>query len=274
MPRAISLATLFQLGSAPAGDGDPKLVPYLPDQGDTPAGAVIVLPGGGYRYLAEHEGEPVARAFNARGLHAFVLHYRVAPHRYPAPQQDVLRAVRLVRHHAAEFGIDPNQIAVCGFSAGGHLAGCSGLLDDEIPDDSGDEVSRESGRPDALILGYPAVTFTGEYGRIGSPGNLLGERSADETLLQKLSLQRRVTAAMPPTFIWHTADDQTVSVRHSLALAEAAWQAKVDCALHIFPRGKHGLGLAADHPDLAVWPDLAVAFLRTRCRFHTAGPRP
>ena len=248
------------------GEHQPTLE-LFPLDTDLAADTVLVLPGGGYGYTSPREADRVAYAFNQQGFQAAVLYYRVAPRRYPEPQQDALRAIRLLRAHAAEWRLG-SRLAVCGFSAGGHLAACCGTIRKEIDADAGDDADRMETRPDALILGYPVISLTA-FGHPGSSRNLTGQESETE-LWRRLDLQNRVTAETPPSFLWHTATDQSVSRRNSLAFAEALWQAGVPAELHVFSRGPHGLSLAARYPEAAKWVELAGNFLRQVCGFETA----
>ena len=231
------------------------------------ADTVLVLPGGGYAYTSPREADRVAYAFNQQGFQAAVLYYRVAPRHFPEPQQDALRAIRLLRAHAEEWKLG-SRIAVCGFSAGGHLAASCGTIWKEIDADAGDDADRMECRPDALILGYPVITLTG-FGHMGSSRNLTGQESETESW-RRLNLQDRVTAETPPSFLWHTATDGAVNRRNSLAFAEAAWQAGVPAELHVFSRGPHGLSLATQFPEEKNWVALAGNFLHLVCGFETA----
>ena len=189
IPLEIPLWAQDVPGFDPAiGQPAPGLTPCLVEGA---RGAVIVLPGGGYAMRADHEGLPVAEMLNRAGISAFVLSYRVAPYRDPVPLLDVRRALRLVRHHRAQLGIE--RVGVLGFSAGGHLAGCAALLEDGWAGDpqSADPVERESARPDAAVLCYPVVTGL-EHAHRGSFENLLGGRADDPNELRRLSLELRV----------------------------------------------------------------------------------
>ena len=239
-------------------DDQPCLAPYLLGDGRV-SGAVVVCPGGGYALRADHEGEPVARWLNRLGLAAFVLSYRVAPHRHPAPLRDAQRAIRLVRYRSADWNIDPARIAILGFSAGGHLAATAATNWDHGDSDASDEVERLSSRPDALVLSYPVISF-GASAHLGSMHNLLGNDPPPE-LRRRLSAETQVTARTPPTFLWHTADDQAVSVEHSLLFAHALAQHRVPFACHVYPHGAHGLGLAEHDPELHTWTAHCARFL-------------
>lgn len=244
---------------AALGQPEPTLTPYLCENDGKKRGCVIVFPGGGYGGRAPHEGEPISRMINEAGVHSFVLNYRVAPYRHPAELGDALRAVRFVRYHADEFGIDPNKIGVLGFSAGGHLAVTASELYDYGRDD-GDEIDKVSSRPDAGIFCYPVVSFK-KYRHCGTRTNLLGEKEFDEELQTLLSGELSVPDDMPPVFIWHTMEDQAVHIRNSLDLCAALKEKNIPCEMHIFPYGVHGLGLAQSNPDVAQWAGLLQNWL-------------
>jgi len=245
---------------SPEDDFHPWLEVYLVDT-EVPQSAVLICPGGGYTMRAPHEAAPIAQCCNAAGFHAFVVHYRVAPHRHPAPLLDASRALRLIRHHATDWHVDPTHVALCGFSAGGHLAASLGVhfgLDVLNTEDELDDVDC---RPDALILAYPVISTSKTIGHQGSFASLLGP-NPDQELLALMSLENQVTPQTPPTFLWHTADDQVVPVQNSLAFAEALAAEGVPFELHIYPHGPHGLGLSAADPHVATWMSLSVEWLR------------
>lgn len=253
--------------SVPYAQGDsledrPAITPYLVEEADSTESraAVVVLPGGGYGFRADHEGEPIARWLNSLGLHAFVLDYRVAPYQHPVPLTDAKRAIRLVRARAGEWNIDPTRIGILGFSAGGHLASSAGTHVDPGDPEAADPIDRVSSRPDFMLLCYPVITM-GEFTHQGSKDNLLGP-DPDEELVRLMSSELQVTADTPPTFIWHTTDDGAVPVENALLFASALSRAKVSFELHSFRTGNHGLGLAKDHPEAYVWPELAARWLK------------
>lgn len=237
----------------------PLLTPFLPS-GDGPFAAIIVCPGGGYQMRADHEGAPIAEWLVSLGIAAFVVDYRVAPHRHPVPLHDAQRAIRTVRTRATEWSIDPARIGILGFSAGGHLAATAGTQWDPGDPTATDPVRQASSRPDVMVLCYPVISFMLACHR-GSLINLLGE---EVTLEQRraLSAELQVTRETPPAFIWHTADDAAVDVDNALVMASALRQHGVDFGLHVFPQGAHGLGLAPNDPEVAVWTDLCATFLR------------
>lgn len=246
-------------GALGTADTDrPTLTPYLAPAEKGSGAAVVVCPGGGYGGLASHEGKDYANWLNEIGVHAFVLKYRLGSHGYRHPRmlEDVSRAVRMVRAKGAEWMVDSKRVAVMGSSAGGHLASTLLTHFDLGRPDATDAVDRQSCRPDLGILCYPVISL-GQFTHQGSKRNLLGENPRPE-LVKALSNELQVTQDTPPTFLWHTAEDQAVPVENSLLFAEALRAAKVPFALHVFERGRHGIGLANGHPwtiALKFWLD-------------------
>lgn len=240
------------------GKETPYMTAHLAGSGSAPA--IIIFPGGGYARRADHEGEPVAKWLNSLGIHAFVVQYRTAPYRHPVPLLDAARAIRLVRHKAESWNVDPQRVGVLGFSAGGHLASTLATKYDHGTAGAADPVEQQPSRPDLLVLGYPVITF-GEHRHEGSMENLLGAGSSGEQRLF-LSNERHVTKETPPVFLWHTADDEPVPVENSLLFAAALSRAAVPFDLHIFESGRHGLGLAADHKEASKWTAVCEDWLR------------
>lgn len=244
-------------------------IDFFPCDGATsPLGAVLVLPGGGYTHRALHEGDPVARKFNALGFHAFVLQYRVMPDKYPAAQLDVFRAIKIIRSRAAEFRINPEQIAVLGFSAGGHLAACAGVLCNKLDEKCGDAADEFSNRPNALVLCYAVASVTETYIKTGKAlpeGIAYCEKDGSPIDPDKL-----VTSATPSAFVWHTAQDPVVPANASVLFAQAMWKCGNICDLHVFPCGPHGQGLWLGSPDASQWPRQAAVFLQKRAGFTAA----
>lgn len=227
---------------------------------------VIVLPGGGYGVVAKSEGEPVALAFLNAGVQAFLLEYSVAPARWPQQLLEAASAIAWLRANAAKYGVDPHKIAVCGFSAGGHLAGCAANLWSHAAIEKKLGLTGEQARPDAAILSYPVITM-GEFGSDMTRSNLFGEApTAPET-----SLESSVTDRNPPTFLWATYTDGSVPVENSLMYANALRVHDVPFELHIFDKGPHAMGLATgesawqeDHTDhrASTWHPLCVSWLK------------
>ena len=217
-------------------------------------GAVVVAPGGGYVRKAPHEGPAYARMLKDAGISAFVLDYRVNPCHCMAPLADMQRAVRTVRSLGYE------KVAVMGSSAGGHLACTAAVRYDRGIPGSPDPIDHFSCRPDALISCYSVVSF-GPFAHEGSRRALLGDRAEDPDLIDHFSAEKHVTPDTPPSFLWHTADDGSVPCENSLLLAGALSANRVPFELHIFPHGPHGLGLAAEYPDVSIWASLCVRWL-------------
>jgi len=240
------------------GQEAPGLAAYVP-QGAK--GAVVVFPGGGYNHLAAHEGEPVAQWLNTLGVAAFVLNYRVKPYGHPYPWMDATRAVRTVRARAAQWGFAPDKIAVLGFSAGGHLAATISTRHDAGAPASDDPIERVSSRPDAAVICYGVTTFDTRYYHGGSARALFGD-SPSEQDLQDYSAEKQVTQRTPPAFLWHTADDASVPLMNSLLYAGALQACGVAVELHVFPHGRHGLGLANDDPVVGQWKGLCATWLQ------------
>lgn len=230
--------------------------------------AVVVCPGGGYGGLAmDHEGHQIAAWLNARGISAFILRYRLGTHGYHHPVQrgDVLRAIRTVRAQAAEQGIDAARIGVWGFSAGGHLASTAATHFDAGQPEAVDPIDRVSSRPDFAILCYPVITMDEAFTHKGSRRNLLGaDRYEDASLVELLSNEKRVTSQTPPTFIFHTTEDQAVPVENALRFfAALRAQGVAASEMHIYQKGRHGVGLAQDDPILSSWPARLQDWLST-----------
>ncbi|MDD6309391.1 MAG: alpha/beta hydrolase [Clostridia bacterium] len=242
------------------GQPETEIIPYLLE-GDAVRPCVIVFPGGGYTHRAYHEGEPVAQWLNSIGIHAFVLEYRIHPYTYKAILADALRAVRFVRYHAAEFGIDPQKIGTLGFSAGGHLASCTAFCYDMAELNENDPVDKVSSRADLSVLCYPVVSLA-SYANHGSRESFLGDEMNNWTLIRRFSAEENVTENTPPIFMWHASDDLAVPVENSLQLATALRRKSIPFALHVYPFGGHGKGLATDLPMMSAWADTCAEWLR------------
>lgn len=243
----------------------PTLRVFTAPPGTASGTAVIVCPGGGYEKLAmDHEGKQIAEWLNSHGVAAFVLKYRLGPrYRHPAPLQDAQRAVRYVRLHAKELNVAPERIGMWGFSAGGHLTATAGTHFDAGDNQAVAPIARLSSRPDFLILAYPVITFTAEYTHKGSRRALLGE-NPDPRLMENLSNDLRVTPQTPPTFLFHTDEDSGVPPENSVAFYLALRKAKVPAELHIYEKGKHGVGLAPKDPILSTWSARLSDWLKVR----------
>ncbi len=250
-------------GAQGAADQDKPSLTLYPATGPAkiPTG-VVVCPGGGYAHLAmDHEGVQIAAWLNNLGISAYVLKYRLGPkYHYPIELWDAQRAIRYVRSHAVDFGIHPDRIGIWGFSAGGHLASTV-ATHFASSDGEADPIDRQSDRPDFAILSYPVITMLEPYVHLGSRRNLLGDKP-DPALVQLLSNELQVTTRTPPTFLFHTTEDQVVPVENSVNYYLALRKAGVPVEMHIYQKGKHGVGLAAADPILRAWPGQLAAWLR------------
>ena len=206
--------------------------------------SVLICPGGGYGMVSDRENEPIALAFLALGYNAFVLRYSTAnmnEEKYPTQLLESSAALAYIRRNCEKYHVKSDSIAVCGFSAGGHMAAMLGTLwnEDVVIERLGIEFGEN--RPDGMILAYPVIT-SGEFAHRGSFNNLIGDPQS-EKLLYKLSLENSVGEHTPPAFIWHTLTDQSVPVENSLIFATAMKNANIPFELHIYPDGPHGLSL-------------------------------
>lgn len=230
---------------------------------------ILICPGGGYERTSYREGEPTALHFLSRGYHACVLRYSVAPVRFPVQVLEVGRAFGIIRENAGAWKVDMERIVVQGSSAGGHLAACYGAFWDQDFLQAGAKGQKEAGKPRGIMLSYPVITADPKYAHMGSFKCLLGEDY--EAQAEKVSVEKQVTRAMPPCFIWHTMEDNTVPVENSLMLAAELHRQGIPAELHIFPEGEHGLSLASPvverengqgiQAKCARWIELADAWL-------------
>ena len=231
--------------------------------------AVLVIPGGGYEMTSDREAEPIAIRFLTAGFNAFVLRYSVWPSVFPTALLEAAEAMRQIRQNAAQWHVNPNHIAVLGFSAGGHLAA-------NLATSASDDVMREHGydpdavRPNALMLAYPVIT-SGPLAHRGSFDHLLGDKKADQQALDAVSIEKHIDAATPPVFVWHTMPDDCVPVDNTLMLIQACKAAGVSVEAHLFPQGGHGLALGTEETAwhgtdgmekcVQSWPQLAFQWI-------------
>jgi len=259
-------------GTAPEAKGAacndiPALTIFEPRQGSANGSAVIIFPGGAYQHLAgDLEGREVADWFTARGFRAFILSYRLSSNGYllPVPLLDARRAIQTVRARALDYHISPNHIVVIGFSAGGHLAGLAGTQ--FVPGDpnADDSVDRVSSRPDYLVLGYPwldAITTDTTYLSYCKILNIMDQCDA---LRAKYDPVLFVSKDTPPTFIYQTFTDKTVSPGATVEFYQALFKAGVPSEMHVFANGGHGSGLGKGDPALDQWPNLLENWLRAQ----------
>ena len=244
---------LWPPGQVPGARGDgtndvPTLTVFLPEGGRGQGSAMVICPGGGYGGLAPHEGRDYALFLNREGVACFVLKYRLGSHgyRHPAMLHDAARAVRLVRSRAKEWGVDGGRVGIMGSSAGGHLASTLITHFDAGQPGAADAVERESSRPSVGVLCYPVITL-GAFTHQGSKRNLLGPEP-DPALVENLSNEKQVRRDGPPVFVWHTVEDTAVPVENALLFADGLRRAGVPFDLHVYEKGRHGIGLRASPP--------------------------
>ncbi|MEM4512900.1 MAG: alpha/beta hydrolase [Ignisphaera sp.] len=249
--------------------------------------AVIICPGGSFLYTSDREAEPVAMAFLSKGYHAFVLRYTTTDMGvkkvYPDIIYDLANALTLIRHNTNEWGIDPDKIAIIGFSAGGALAALYSVNWHRDWLSSSHNVSKENLKPNAVILAYPAALdyitmYEALKKRSGSAvevfhriiSALLGAADIPVEKLKEVSAVYHVDQNTPPTFIWSTADDSIVPVESIITYVKALVEKGVPFELHIFDKGVHGLSLAnrttARNPEqinlyVSKWVELALNWL-------------
>jgi acetyl esterase/lipase len=252
------------LAKGGGADDSPAISLYLP-AARKPTPGIVICPSGEYMALSmDHDGRHVAEWLNKLGIAAFVLKYRVAPaYHYPVPLLDAQRAVRYVRSNASLYNVVPNEIGIMGFSAGGHLAALAATHFDVGKTPPSDRIDRMSSRPDFLVLAYPMITCSEAFRPAGMCSNLLGDHP-DPKLVDAVSNEKQVTPNTPPTFLFHTYDDPTVSVENSLAFFSALHKAGVPAELHIYEHGAHGVGLAEDDPVLSTWQKLLENWFQQR----------
>lgn len=224
----------------------PNLRAFIhPDDGITRS-CMLVVPGGGYCMCTPFEGEAVALEYYGRGMNTFVLTYTtditMSVPLKKQPMHDLSRAIRFIRKNSEKYHIAPEKVALCGFSAGGHLCACCAVHFDEEKDVN-DIYAGISDRPDAVLLGYPVIT-SGEYTHIWSIQALIG-KNPSENELAYFSAEKNVKENTPPCFIWQTLQDSLVPVENSYLFARALREKKIKFAHYVFPEGDHGLSLAA-----------------------------
>jgi acetyl esterase/lipase len=236
----------------------PDIAVYLPSKRFATGQAVVICPGGGYWVLAyDLEGTDIARYLNSIGVAAIVLKYRlptygncIEPHK--APLMDAQRAMRLVRHHAAKWNINPAKIGIMGFSAGGHLASTLGTHFDYGNKAATESVEKESCRPDFMILMYPVISFSDSSMHVGSREALLGKDS-DPALVKYYSSELQVQDDTPPAFFVHADNDKGVPVENTLLMYKALRARHIPAELHILSEGEHGFGLGGHNEHIASW---------------------
>lgn len=227
--------------------------------------AMLVIAGGGYKYVSEREKEPVAMKFLEKGYNVFVLDYSVAPNHFPTQLIEGAMAIAYVKKNAKQLGVDKNHVGAIGFSAGGHLCGMLGTMFDDAQVLSALKNNAKYCRPDAVILSY-AVLINGEKTNQATMQNISG---GDEELKNYLSLEKKVTPYSSPAFIWTTVQDTCVPMESSLSMALAYRKAGVPFEFHAFEVGGHGLSVCSkesNRVNVAVqkWLDLAFTWLELK----------
>ena len=212
--------------------------------------AVLICPGGGYRFCSNTEAEPIALAYLAAGFNTFVLDYSVTSaatgeegKKFPGQLIEAAMAMKFIKDNAERFHTDPNYVFVNGYSAGGHLAASLGILYNSNYVKDAIDMPENYVRPAGMILSYPVIT-SGKYAHKGSFANILHDEVNDEDKRREVSLETRVDENTVPAFIWHTRTDTTVPIQNSLLLASALAENAIPFEMHVYPDGPHGLSLA------------------------------
>ncbi len=224
--------------------------------------AVIYAPGGGYvRVAAGVNGGEVVRWLNRIGVTVFLLKYRHADYGQPAPLRDALRAVRVVRSRAEEFGVHAERVGMLGGSAGGHLTASAGTLFAAPEGKTGAALDAVSGRPDFMVLVFPVISMQDAFGHGTSRRALLGENPSAE-LKHRWSVEEQVTKETSPTFLVHSSEDTTVVVENSLLFYQAMRRAKAPIEMHLYAKGPHGSGMDPKLGPTAEWPKHCESWMR------------
>lgn len=233
--------------------------------------AILIFPGGGYEYCSDRENEPVVSVFFSKGFQVFVLKYSVMQEALNMqPLKDAAAAMLAIRENAKQWNVLADKVAVCGFSAGGHLAGSIGVLAKRPELLKQLKTTTEAILPDALILSYPVIT-SGEYAHRGSFRNLTGF-DQEEEISRSYSLEKHVDATTPPTFIWHAVDDGAVPVENAIMFIQALRKHNVPFECHLFEKGGHGMSVCNQevdcvNPHCAHWIELCTEWLCERFDF-------
>jgi len=246
----------------------PRREVYLPTKQIATGQAVVIFPGGGYGILAyDWEGTDFAKWLNSQGIAGIVVKYRLPISQSlinpkEVPLLDAQRALRLVRHHAEIWNIDPEKVGVMGFSAGGHLASTLSTQFSYELERTKDKIDNISARPDFSILVYPVITFQDQYTHGGSRKNLLGEKPSQE-LIDRFSNEKNVNANTPPTFLVHAQDDLAVPVENSLLYYQALRANEVSASLHLYPSGGHGFAFGMGKGTVENWRLVLLDWIKT-----------
>ena len=245
----------------------PQIEVFLPSKQMRTGQAVVIFPGGGYHILAyDWEGRDFAKWLNTQGIVGIVVKYRLPDSQSltnpkEVPLLDAQRAVRLARHHAIEWNINPSNIGVMGFSAGGHLASTVSTQYSHEVDRPKDAIDTLSARPDFSVLAYPVISFVDAAVHSGSRKNLIGENPSEE-LMKRFSAELNVDANTPPAFLVHAQDDTGVPIENSLLYYQALNRHKIPASLHIYPNGGHGFGFGLGKGPVDGWRNVLLDWLQ------------
>lgn len=243
----------------------PTITAYVPEK---PNGVgILVIPGGGYeRVVLDKEADELSSWLNGEGITYFVLKYRLPKNNHEnkeiVPLQDAQRAMRIIRSHSKDWGINTQKIGVMGFSAGGHVASTLANKYDEEVYKKSNKIDEISARPDFQILGYPVITMTEPYAHKGSRKYLLGE-NPDLDLIEKFSMEKNVHKNTPMAFIMHATDDKSVPVENSLKYYTSLRNYKVPVEVHLYQAGGHGYSIRGTiGKSVANWTDVVTNWLK------------
>ena len=253
---------------------EPKLSCYVsdftPENRKNPA--ILIMPGGGYGCVcADREGDVIAYKYLSEGFSAFVLNYSVYPEHYPQQLFEAAAAMIYIKSHSDEFFVDPEKVVVSGFSAGGHLAASLGVFWNDPFVLDAFKAPEGFTRPSAMILGYPVITADPSFSNAGTINNVSGTNDVNAAIYKKMSLENQISENTPPAYIWHTANDEMVPVRNSIAFANSLAIHKIPFELHVFPNGPHGIATASYASNFTVnadfyycypWMDESIKFLK------------
>jgi acetyl esterase/lipase len=249
-------------GSRVRNVSEAEMYVYFPEKNINTGAALVICPGGGYLIEAmEHEGYQMAEWLNKVGVAGIVLKYRLPYGHHEIPSGDARQAIRMVRANAKQWGIDPDKIGIAGSSAGGHLASTVGTRFESGTGNSSNSYHNISSRPDFMLLLYPVITFSDEFGHMGSRKNLIGEGNNRE-LVEKYSNELHVTPETPPTFLVLADDDNSVVPRNSLEFYLALKENAVPAEIHVFAQGGHGFGMSKKNLPVDHWPELFYNWLK------------
>jgi acetyl esterase/lipase len=246
---------------------------YVPPTATPNGTAIIICPGGGYARLAmSAEPAGIAPLLQATGTATFILKYRLGEYGFPAPLQDVVRAIRLLRSQARDLDLRPDRIGLIGASAGGHVAAMAATMFDAPEARTGAALDSISGRPDFVALLYPVITMRPPFAHAGSRSNLLGSNPS-AAFVDRLSLESQVRKDMPPVFLVHTTEDKTVPVENSIEFFQAIRRIGASAELHVYEHGEHGFGTQRDLGTTSEWPERWIAWMRVRGWIDPQGSR-